>query len=118
MKPNFKIAALVIGAFLINTTIDAQTNSEKNATTHPSDVSSGFTYDFDKTISLITERLTNPTSSNADVQVFLNQPDFPVLGKGKSIDASYKDELRKWMEKNPTLIINTLKTRKDIVTQY
>ncbi len=118
MKLNFKIVAFVVGAFLINTTLNAQTNSEKKATVHPSDVSSGFTYDFDKTISLITERITTPTTSNADVQVFLNQADFPVLGKGKTIDASYKDELRKWMEKNSTLIINTLKPRKNIVTQY
>lgn len=119
MKPNFKIAALVVGAFLMHTTINAQTNSEKKATLlPPSDVSSGYTYDFDKAISLITERITNPSTSNADVQVFLNQPDFPVLGKGKTIDAPYKDDLRKWMEKNSTLIINTLKPRKDIVTKY
>ena len=118
MKTNFKIIALVVGMFLINITINAQVNSEKKTTVLPSDVSSGFTYDFDKTISLITERITNPAKSNADVQVFLDQPDFPVLAKGKTIDAAYKDELRKWMEKNPTLIINTLKPRKDIVTQY
>ncbi len=118
MKLNLKIVAFVVAAFLINTALQAQNNSEKKAAVIQSDVSTGFTYDFDKTINLITERITNPTVSNADVQVFLNQPDFPVLGKGKTIDAAYKDELRKWMEKNPNLIINTLKPRKDIVTQY
>ena len=118
MKKNYKIVVLVAGALIISTAIHAQTNSEKKATVHPSDVSSGFTYDFDKTIKLITDRITNPNVTNADVQVFLDQPDFPILAKGKNIDGIYKDQLTKWMEKNPTLIINTLKPRKDIVTQY
>lgn len=116
MKLNLKIATIILGA-LMSQGLSAQSNTEKK-TTPASDVNTGYTYDFDKTMDLITDRITSPNKSNADVQVFLDQPDFPVLAIGKNIDANYKDQLRKWMEKNPNLIINTLKPRKDIVTQY
>lgn len=116
MKKILRIAGLLI-ALIASTSVNAQTNSSKQ-TSPPSDASSGFTYDFDKTRDLIIQRLTNPQKSNADVQVFLEQKDFPAFTNGKKIDTSYKDELRKWMEKNSNLIINTLKSRKDIVTQY
>ena len=114
MKRNLKFVGLLL-AFFATTSLTSQTEKKQVL---PTDINTGYTYDFDKTQSLIIERLTNPQKSNADVQVFLDQKDFPAFTSGKKIDASYKDELRKWMEKNPNLIINTLKTRKDIVTQY
>lgn len=114
MKKNLKFVGFLL-AFFATSTIAAQTEKKQ---TPPTDVSTGFTYDFDKTQDLIIQRLTNPQKSNADVQVLLDQKDFPALTNGKKADASYKDELRKWMEKNPNLIINTLKSRKDIVSQY
>lgn len=116
MKMNLKSAALFTALFFA-TAVNAQDNGTR-LQTPPSDVSSGYTYDFDKTQSLILSRITNPDKSNSIVQVFLDQKDFPALASGKKIDSNYKDELRKWMEKNPDLILNTLKSRTDIVTKY
>lgn len=116
MKKNLRLTGLFLALFVVAST-NAQSNASKT-TSPPSDASTGFTYDFNKVQDLIIERVTNPQKSNADAQVFLDQKDFPIINSAKKADAAYKDELRKWMEKNPTLIINTLKSRKDIVTQY
>jgi hypothetical protein len=117
MKSNLKIIGVFCGAFLFSLSLNAQNTKEAKPVV-ASDVNAGYTYDFDKANKLIIERITNPNTTNTDVQVFLDQPDFPKLPKGKTIDATYKEHLSKWMEKNPDLIINTLKSRKDIVTQY
>ena len=86
--------------------------------TPPSDAASGYTYDFDKTNDLIIERLLHPTTSNNDVQIIIDEKTFPKLNKGQSIDADYKKKLASWIEKNPNLIINNLKNRKDIVHPF
>ncbi len=116
MKSYIKLAGFLLAFFAFSTSMHAQNNAKK--VTPPSDAPSGYTYDFNKAQDLILERISNPQKSNADAQVFLDQKDFPVINSAKKADAAYKDELRKWMEKNPDLIINTLKSRKDIVTQY
>jgi hypothetical protein len=115
MRTNIKVIALLVLAVAFTNQTRAQ---NKTHSSPPTDVATGFTYDFDKTRDLIIERVTDPKPSNLDVQVLLDQPDFPVPPKGKIIDAGYKDKLRNWMEKNPSLIINTLKNRKDIVTPF
>jgi hypothetical protein len=116
MKSYLKFAALLLAIFALSNSAQAQ-NSAK--TTPPaSDALSGFTYDYNKAMSLIIDRITTPNKNNADVQVFLDHKDFPKLTANKTIDAAYKEQLRIWMEHNPDLIINTLKSRKDIVTQY
>lgn len=115
MKIYIKLAGLFLGLFFA-TSVNAQSGAKK--VTPPTDEPSGYTYDFNKVQDLIIQRITNPQKSNADAQVFLDQKDFPAIISAKKVDADYKDELRKWMEKNPDLIINTLKSRKDIVTQY
>ncbi len=117
MKNNLKIAGLLLMLITFSSVIKAQDGSKSNQTI-ASDAPSGYTYDFDKTMNLIIERITAPTKSNSDVNVFLDQKDFPTPPSNKTIDSSYKNQLRAWMEKNPNLIINTLKSRKDIVTQY
>jgi hypothetical protein len=116
MKSYIKLAGLLLAICAFSNGMHAQSHAKK--TTAPSDVNTGYTYDFIKARDLIIERVTKPNASNADVQVFLDQSDFPVLGKGKSVDADYNEKLKVWMEKNPNLIINTLKPRTDIVTQY
>lgn len=117
MQNNLKIAGLALMLLAFAPVLKAQ-NATKSNQTIASDAPSGFTYDFNKTMDLIIERITSPSKNNADVKVFLDQKDFPAPPANKTIDASYKEQLRVWMEKNPTLIINTLKPRKDIVTQY
>lgn len=117
MKNNLKIAGLAFIMLAFSQEIKAQ-NAVKSNQTIASDAPTGFTYDFNKTQNLIIERITAPSKSNADVKIFLEQKDFPAPPANKVIDASYKDQLRIWMEKNPDLIINTLKPRKDIVTQF
>lgn len=117
MKNNLKITALALMLLAFSTAIKAQ-DAAKSDQTINSDLLSGYTYDFNKTMNLIVERITAPSKNNADVKVFLDHKDFPAPPANKTIDAAYKDQIRIWMEKNSTLIINTLKSRKDIVTQY
>lgn len=117
MKNNLKIAGLTLMLITFSLATKAQ-NSSKSNQTIASDAPSGYTYDFDKVMNLITSRIEAPKKENADAQVFLNSTDFPALPKSKLIDATYKEQIKIWMEKNPTLIINTLKSRKDIVTQF
>lgn len=94
----------------------AQTN--KKAVTPPSDASSGYTYDFDKTNELIIERIANPSSANEDVKTIVEEKSFPKLNKGETITADYKKKIAAWVEKNPNLIISVLKNRKDIVRPF
>jgi hypothetical protein len=116
MKHLLKISGLFL-AFLFSTEmLNAQTTAKKASP--PSDASSGYTYDFDKVMNLMTERITAPAKSNAIAQTLLDAADFPAAPSNKVIDANYKGQLKTWMEKNPDLIINTLKSRKDIVTQF
>lgn len=93
----------------------AQSNKKSSP---PSDATTGFTYDFDKTNELIIERLSNPTKSNQDVQTVIEEKTFPALNKGEKIDANYKTKLAAWIEKNPSVIISKLKNRKEIVHTY
>ena len=118
MNDKMKIGFFGAVLFLFAVNLQAQDNSKPLKNPPPSDAVTGYTYDFDKTQSLIIERIITPKTTNADVQVFLDQPDFPLLAKGKSIDDVYKDKLRVWMEKNPNLILNTLKNRSDIVHPF
>jgi hypothetical protein len=116
MKNYIKFAALFLGICAFSTNMNAQNTAK--TTTPASDALSGFTYDFNKVITLITERIATPSKSNADVQVFLDHKDFPKVSANKINDLNARDQIKTWMEKNPELIINTLKHRKDIVTQY
>jgi len=93
----------------------AQTNKKA---TPPSDASSGYTYDFDKTNELIIERLSNPNKSNEDVMVLIQEKSFPKLKQGDKIDADFKKKVAEWVEKNPNLIISNFKNRKEIVHAY
>jgi len=93
----------------------AQTNKKAPL---PTDVPTGYTYDFDKTNELIIERLSSPNNSNEDVKVVVEEKSFPKLNKGEKINTDYKKKLAAWIEKNPALIISALKNRKDIVHPY
>lgn len=109
----FLTAALIC---MLNFTAAAQTN--KKQVTPPSDGPSGFTYDFDKTNELIIERLSKPTAENLDVKTLIDDSSFPVLAKGQTIDTDYKRKIALWVETHPTLVINALKNRKDVVRPF
>jgi len=108
---------LFVFVLVCNISFFAQ-ESKQVKNTPPSDAPSGFTYDFDKTQNLIVDRLSNPNEFNKDVQILISASDFPVLKTGETINSAYREKIRIWMEKNPTLIINTLKHRNDIVKPY
>lgn len=95
----------------------AQSSNTQITTTPPSDAPAGYTYDWDITRQLILDRIAKPSDANKDAQPLLDAADFPAY-KGKAIDDAFKAKLKEWMEKNSTLIINTLKHRKDIVTPF
>jgi len=101
---------------ILNFTAAAQTN--KKQVTPPSDAPSGFTYDFDKTNELIIDRLSNPTVANEDVKVLIDEPSFPIRAKGQTIDQDYKKKIAIWVETHPSLVINALKNRKDVVRPF
>lgn len=84
----------------------------------PSDVPHGYTYDFDKAQRLILERLVQPSTANADVKPIVTSADFPKHTANTEVTKEYLEQLRIWMEKNPAIIIETLKPRKDIVQPY
>jgi hypothetical protein len=114
-----KKSNLFLIAFLFACHISFFAQQNKTAKqTPPSDAPSGFTYDFDLTQNLIVDGLTNPNESNKEVQIFVSEKTFPAYEKGDKIDAAYREKLRIWMEKNPDLIINTLKHRTNIVKPF
>src|SRR4051812_37961849 len=100
MKNKFSIPLLIVMAFAFAPGLSAQSNSKNVQSAPLSDTPSGYTYDFNKTRDLIIERITDPKTSNAEAQTFLNASDFPAAPKGKTIDAAYKDKIKQWMEKN------------------
>ncbi|MDO9000710.1 MAG: hypothetical protein Q7W45_13160 [Bacteroidota bacterium] len=113
MKKSIFLTSILICALQFS--FFAQTKQKASA---PSDATTGYTYDFDKANELIIERLSNPTESNKDVQTITEEKSFPKLTVGQKIDADYRKKLAEWVEKNPSLIISTLKNRKEIVYTY
>ena len=116
MKQNLRLAGLFLALFFSTEMMNAQTNTKQAAI--PTDAPHGYTYDFNKVMNLLTERIATPSKSNAIAQTLLDAKDFPAIPANKVSDANSKMQLKTWIEKNPDLIINTLKTRTDIVSQY
>jgi hypothetical protein len=117
MKKSLVFAAFLTLSFFAPVEMNAQ--SGKNVGTKaPSDAPSGYTYDFDKTRTLLVDYQINPGKQNADVAELVKSKDFPKLQKNQSADAAYYDKVRIWMEANPNKIITTLKHREDIVRPF
>lgn len=83
----------------------------------PTDVPHGFTYDFEKVQTAIMRELIQPSEQTKEAKQLISSPSFPKL-TSPSIDEDYKKKLVKWMESNPTLIINAFKNNQEIVTPY
>ena len=113
----YKFLILLGLGLALSPSLSAQNNPSKLKSA-PSDAPSGFTYDFDKTRSLLIDYQINPGKHNNDVAELVKSKDFPKLQKNQSADAAYYDKVRIWMEANPSKIITTLKHREDIVRPF
>ncbi len=103
--------------FCLTGQLAAQNNPSK-AKSAPSDAAAGYTYDFNLVKQLLIDYQIKPNDNNKDVKILVKENGFPKLSSGKSADAAYHDNLTQWMEKNPSLIIQALKNRKDIVRKF
>lgn len=86
--------------------------------TYPSDAPSGYTYDFNLAQQMIIERQVKPSSKNQLAQAIIDKKDFPLIGNKNDVSETYLETLKKWMEQNPSVIIDALKSNKEIVQQY
>lgn len=109
-----KLIFFTLVAFCIQTNLSAQNQT----TTPPSDAPSGYTYDFDLAKKIIIDRQLKPSNSNQVAQPIIDAKDFPKLKGQNDLNASYNDKLKEWMEKNPSLIIESLKSKNEIVKPY
>lgn len=111
---NFSSIILFVGGMMLFGNLNAQTSKVKA----PSDAVTGYTYDFDAVKKLIIDRQINPKEDNKDVQAIIEIKGFPQLENKEKLDEAYKSKLGSWIEKNPNLIIETFKSRKEIVQSY
>jgi hypothetical protein len=111
---NMKLIALFFGAFLFLGDLNAQSTS--NAA--PSDAVVGFTYDFDLAKKLIIDHQLKPTSETAIAKPIVESKNFPKLIGKSELNNDYYEKLQAWMEKNPNVIIESLKSRKEIVHPF
>jgi hypothetical protein len=84
----------------------------------PSDAVKGYTYDFDMAKQLIVEYQINPNENNKDAKSVVEFKKFPKLSSNDAGDLDYQNKLTLWMEKNPEIIIEAFKNRKDIVHKF
>ncbi len=113
---SYKILAFIIFLFITFNKAQAQTNSSSSVA--PSDAVTGYTYDFDAAKKIIIEHQIQPNETNVIAKPIIKQKSFPKIGNNKIADSAYHESLKVWMEKNPTIIIEALKSRKDIVIPF
>lgn len=94
-----------------------KTASNAQTSTPPSDAPTGYTYDFEKAQTTIMRELIQPSNETKEAKQLISVSTFPKLTT-PSIEEDYKKKLVKWMEANPTLIINAFKNNQDIVKPY
>jgi hypothetical protein len=111
---NMKLIALFFGAFLFLNDLNAQTTS----TLAPSDANTSYTYDFDLAKKLIIDHQLKSTSENSIAKPIVESLNFPKLTSKSELNQAYHEKLQIWMEKNPNVIIESLKSRKEIVHSF
>ncbi|MBL7917288.1 MAG: hypothetical protein JNM96_02755 [Bacteroidia bacterium] len=111
-----QILLFIFSLFFTINKVQAQSNYNPNSA--PSDAVTGYTYDFDIAKKLIIEFQVQPNETNSIAKPIVKQKTFPKIGNNKPQDISYNEKLKEWMEKNPNIIIETLKPRKDIVFPF
>ncbi len=113
MKNSYLLILLLVFVFKFSS--NAQNNT--STSTAPSDAPTGYTYNFDKVQSAIINELLQPSKHNQEAKQLINTATFPKL-KSTVVDENYKQQLKLWIEANSTLVINTFKNNKTIVTPY
>lgn len=111
---NMKSIALFFGVFLFLSDLNAQSTS----TSVPSDATVGYTYDFDLAKKIIIDHQLAPSNDNELAKPIIESKDFPKLNGKNELNNDYYEKLRVWMEKNPNLIIESLRSRKEIVHPF
>jgi hypothetical protein len=112
---NMKLQLLILSVFLGLGHLQAQSASSNSA---PSDATIGYTYDVDLAKKIINEFQLTPNAENAVVKPIVEAKDFPKLNSKDKLNNHYNDKLNTWMENNSVLIIQTLKSRKEIVHPF
>ena len=116
---NRKISIIAVFFIVAITKMISQNDKKASFVSSPSDVNTGYTYDFDKAQKLILDRIQQPNVYNADAQAVIESPGFPKFkSEGSTVNPTDKELLNLWMEKNPEIIIKAFKNRNDIVKQY
>ncbi|MGE0567728.1 MAG: hypothetical protein AB7O73_07240, partial [Bacteroidia bacterium] len=119
----FIVFITVFLCFGVISSLNAQVTSNEQASAHPvkkapSDQATGYTYDFELAQSLIVNCQIEPDSENQIALPITKQASFPKLKSKANLNDSYLENLKSWMEKNPDIIISTLKSREDIVHKF
>jgi hypothetical protein len=69
MKNYLRISGLFLALFAFSPALNAQTNVSVQSSP-PSDAPSGYTYDLNKAMDLIIERILTPVKANEDAGIF------------------------------------------------
>ena len=109
-----KLIALFFGAFLFLGDLNAQSTSSLA----PSDATIGYTYDFELAKKLIIDHQLKSTNENIIAKPIVESNNFPKLTGKSELNQSYHEKLQAWMEKNPNVIIVSLKSKKEIVHAF
>jgi hypothetical protein len=112
---NMRFLTLFICAFLFTSYVDAQTTGK---TLPQTDAITGYTYDYDLAKKVIIDHQLKPGNDNKIAEPNIKSKDFPKLNSEQALNNAYHEKLRVWMEANSALIIETFKSRKDIVRPF
>ncbi len=113
MKKSYFLVVVLFFAFKFNS--KAQNSSQPSPL--PTDIPNGYTYDFEKVQTSIMRELIQPSVQTQEAKQLILTTSFPKL-TSPSIEDDYVKKLVKWMEENPTLIINAFKNNQEIVKPY
>jgi hypothetical protein len=101
--------------------LNAQTTQTKSNTAQekPSDVSFGYTYDFDKVFQLLHAEMKASSKNKTSIEHQLMQTkDFPKPESTLNNEVYVKAALRQWIETHSDVIIQAYKTNQDIVKPF
>lgn len=116
MKTSAFFVSIVLTVFFTQNIV-AQSNNTVPVV-KPSDIPHGYTYDFDKAQRVILSRVAQPDATNAIAKPILEAKGFPAHSASMEVTKEFIEKLNAWMEKNPNIIIEALKSRQDIVQPY
>lgn len=93
--------------------------TEPKANKPPSDVSLGYTYDYDKVFDLLYKEAAGITKSDKSIEQYLmNTPDFPKVSEHLNNEAFLKASIKQWIETHPNAILEAYKQNQEIVKPF